>query len=72
MRALYYYREDGYIKCMLVTHVDDMIWATRLGSEWIMDAIPKKFALKRVEENTFRFYGREIVQSHDCSISVTC
>ena len=47
MHALYYFQVDGDIKCMLATHVDDMIWGVKEGFEYLIDELLAKFSLKR-------------------------
>ena len=46
--ALYVLEEDGDIKSMLITNVDDLCWIVKPG---LLDA----FILKKVEESKFRF-----------------
>jgi hypothetical protein len=72
MRALYYFQVDGDIKCMLATHVDDMIWGAKEGFEYLIDELLAKFSLKKVEQGNFRFCGREVRQDDDFTIHVTC
>ncbi len=72
MRALYYFQVDGDIKCMLATHVDDMIWGVKKGFEYLIDQLLAKFSLKKVEQDSFRFCGREVNQDSDYTIHVTC
>jgi len=72
MKALYHMQVDGQVVFMLATHVDDMLWASAPGYEHIADRLLEKFSIKKVEEGTFRFCGREIRQTDDGSITVKC
>ena len=57
---------------MLGTIVDDTIYAIRDDHKWIIDAIGSELVFGKIEERSFRFCGREIVQEEDFSIKVTC
>ena len=72
IRALYIFQEDGEPKSMLATHVDDMLWATKLGYEDRVHRLLDSYTIKTVESGTFRFCGREVIQHFDFSVSVRC
>ena len=57
---------------MLATHVDDMLWATKLGYEDRVEQLLDRYTIKTVESGTFRFCGREVIQHSDFSVSVKC
>ena len=71
-RALYVLEVDGDIKSMLITHVDDLCWATKPGYEHAIQKILDAFVVKKVEETKFRFCGKDVEQLSDMSIKVTC
>ena len=73
-KALYIIEEDGDIKAMLITHVDDLCWAIKPGHEEHMTQILKEFVVNddKVQEGEFRFCGKEIKQFSDFSIMVSC
>ena len=72
IRALYIYQEDGELKLMLATHVDDMLWASKSGYEDRVQQLLDRYTIKTVESGTFRFCGREVIQHSDFSVSVKC
>ena len=72
IRALYIYQEDGELKSMLATHVDDMLRATKSGYEDRVPQLLDRYTIKTVESGTFRFCGREVIQHSDFSVSVKC
>ena len=72
MRALYSYEEKGDVKVMIATHVDDLLWAATPEGEVIMQKILDKFDVRKVEENSFRFCGKDIVQEDTYTIRITC
>ena len=47
-KALYIIEEDGDIKAMLITHVDDPCWAIKPGHEEHMTQILKEFSGGRI------------------------
>ena len=57
-QALYILEEDGDIKGMLITHVDDLCWAVKPGYEKLIQEILDKVVEKKVEETKFRFVER--------------
>lgn len=72
MRALYYQQVDGDIKVLMVTRVDDVMWASKPGSEHVMGGLVEKCQLREVEKGFSRFCGREVEQTEDGSVFVTC
>ena len=57
-KALYVIEVEHEIKAMLITHVDDLCWATKPGYEQQMDAILEKFVTHKRESLKFRFCGK--------------
>ena len=73
MRSLYVYvDEEGEVKLMMGTHVDDMMWAGFPETDSIIDKLFGNMELKHVKEGYFRFCGREYEQDADFNIKVTC
>ena len=77
MKAFYHLAvedENGKvdIKVVLLTHVDDVMWAAKPGYENIVPRILEKFEVRKVEESKFRFCGKEFAQDDDFTIRVTC
>ena len=72
--ALFTYSEDGDIKVMMGTHVDDILFSCKPGYEQFVQKIQEAFQVEdsKVSEGEFRFCGREIAQGEDGSIKVTC
>jgi len=71
-KALYVIEVGGEIQAMLITHVDDLCWATKPEFEGNVNKILETFVVKKVEQGKFRFCGKEIEQLNDFSIKVTC
>ena len=71
-KAFYTYSEDGDIKVMLGTHVDDLMYACKPGYEQMLTSLFDTFEVKQFEEGNFRFCGREIAQDDSGNITVTC
>ena len=57
---------------VLITHVDDYMWAAIPGYENVVPDIFAKFSLREFKEGEFRFCGKEYAQQKDCTIHVTC
>ena len=72
IRAWYHYEEDGEVKVMLATHVDDLLWACKPGYEHIVQGLLDKYTLKTIDQGAFRFCGREILQDDEFNITVRC
>ena len=73
-KALYVIEVDGVIKGMMVTHVDDLCWAIEPEYQHCIDAILTEFVVNdaKIEEDSFRFCGKEVVQDKAYNIIVTC
>ena len=71
-RALYVLEKEGYVAGMLLTHVDDMLWAVDPKYDGNVEQILKEFAVRKVEEGTFRFCGKEVKQEEDFSVVISC
>ena len=50
---------------MLGTHVDDLLWTANEEGEKVVQAILDKFNVRKVEEDDFRFCGKEVIQDKD-------
>ena len=72
--ALFTYSEDGDVKLMMGTHVDDILFACKPGYENFVKRLQEAFQVEdsKVSEGNFRFCGREISHDDDGSITVTC
>ena len=72
--ALFTYSEDGDVKLMMGTHVDDILFACKPGYENFVRRLQEAFQVEdsKVSEGNFRFCGREMSQDDDGSITVTC
>ena len=72
--ALFTYSEDGDIKVMLGSHVDDLLFACKPGFEGYVSKIQKAFDVddSKLTYKDFRFCGREISQDDEGNITVTC
>ena len=59
---------------MLVTHVDDMMWACDEEFQYCIDNILGKFIVdpEKIKEGQFRFCGKEVTHYESGSILVTC
>ena len=71
-KATYVLEYDNDIKCILITHVDDLCWASKEGYEGPIQKVLEEFVVKKVEEMKFRFCGKAIEQQDDMSVKVTC
>ena len=71
-KALYSFQKDGIVKCMVGTHVDDILWASDPEFEFMVQKILDTFSIRKIEEDSFRFCGREIAQDKIGNITVTC
>ena len=56
------------------SHLDHafLLWASDPEYEHMIQKILNTFSIRKVEENSFRFCGREIEQDADGNITVTC
>ena len=73
LKAFYHYvDENGDLAAVLGSIVDDTIYAIRPDHKWIIDAISTELVFGKIEERTFRFCGREIVQDEDYNVKITC
>ena len=72
LKATYSIEENGKILAILGTHVDDILWATVPEKQHVIDAILEKFKCGTQEKRNFRYCGKEVRQSDDFSIKVTC
>ena len=72
-KALYSYcDENDSIRCIVATHVDDILWATEPDAKHRIDAILAHFKVGKVEEGTFRFCGKDIQQDQEGSVTISC
>ena len=71
-RALYTFcDETGEPALMLGSHVDDLIWACHPKYQYIINDL-KHFQCGKVEQEKFRYCGKEVAQDDDFTIHVTC
>ena len=72
LKAFYHYVDKGeHLAAAMGTIVDDTIYAIRPDHKWILDAIAAELVFGKIEERSFRFCGREIVQDEEFSVRVT-
>lgn len=72
MPAMYSLYIDGRVRGMLCSHVDDALWSVEPGYEAYLEAVLKELEVKEVNDDKFRFFGREIVQDESCTVTITC
>ena len=70
--ACYYFTVETEIRGVLATHVDDLIWAVFEGLESVMKEVAEYLTFGKMEEMNFRFCGREVTQSEEFTIKITC
>ena len=62
-----YFRPDGKLDGMILTHVDDMLHGSG-GEEFenvVMNTLKKRFMFGKEEESTFRYTGMQVFQRAD-------
>ena len=57
--------QKNKVIALICTHVDDMLWADTPGAESAIKRILDTFAVREVEQGTFRFCGKEVTQADD-------
>ena len=62
---------DGSLAGLVVSHVDDLMWTGGSFIEEKMQKIIDKYKFGKVEQNSFRYCGRDVVRT-DSEITVTC
>ena len=72
MNALYSFEVDGEVKCLMATHVDDVLWACDPEYQHIIDKVQEELIFGSKDERKFRFCGMEVEQHDDFSITCTC
>ena len=73
LSALYFNTgEDNKLCTAICTHVDDFLWAATPSGEPIVQRLLDRFKIGRIESDTFRFCGREYVQSAEGTIKINC
>ena len=55
---------------MMCTHVDDLLFAYTDEGKEAVDAILNRFSVGKIEEGSFRYWGRRFSQDEDCTIHV--
>ena len=63
---------EGEIVAMLGTPVDDLLWTAAPKDEQLIQKILDKFNVRKVEQDSFRFCGKEIKRDKDFSIKISC
>ncbi len=71
-KALYQIRINGKLAGLLITHVDDLLWACVPEAEANIQSILQSFKVGRIDQDSFRYCGKEITQDADFSITVRC
>ena len=64
--------KDGKFIVLFCTYVDDMLWAAKPEAESAINQILETFAVRKVEKGKFRFCGKEVTQTDDFAVTVTC
>ena len=72
MKSLYSYAVDGEVKCVLGTHVDDILWVCQPEAQHLVDETKKRFVWSKEEKNNFRYCGKDVVTEADGTIRVSC
>ena len=73
LSALYFITgEDNRLCAAICTHVDDFLWTATSAGEPVVQRLLDRFKIGRIESDTFRFCGREYVQSLDGTITINC
>ena len=61
---------DGDIRCMLGTHVDDILWAADDETQAIIDGVLNEFDIREIKTDSFRYCGLDIEQGDDSTVAV--
>ena len=70
--TLFAFRDnDDKIVGMMTSNVDDLLFGVTGPAEEAMRRVLKGFNVREVQEKSFRFCGKEVVQNDDYSIRVT-
>ena len=56
---------------MLGTHVDDILWAADDESQKVIDRILAEFDIREIKESNFRYFGLDIDQDENFTVSVS-
>ena len=59
MKSVYSFQKDGKVVCMMVTHVDDLLWACEPEYQYMIDHILKTFECGKIEKGNFRYCGKD-------------
>ena len=70
--AFYFHRHNREVTCVLTTHVDDFLWASKGVGGTIINKLLKKFEIGRRESGRLRFCGKQFDKvDNDVVIDVT-
>ena len=70
--AFYFHRHNREVACVLTTHVDDFLWASKGVGSTIINKLLKKFEIGRRESGRLRFCGKQFDKvDNDVVIDVT-
>ena len=70
--AFYFYRHKGEVACVLTTHVDDFLWASKGVGGTIINKLLQKIEIGRRESGRLRFCGKQFDKlDNDVVIDVT-
>ena len=73
LSALYFITGEFNKLCAAIcAHVDDFLWAATPDGEPVVQRLLDQFKIGRIDSDTFRFCGREYVQSPDATITINC
>eukprot|EP00973_Karenia_brevis_P084800 11766208-Karenia_brevis.AAC.1 len=59
IKGIYFTCYKGQAAVMMPTHVDDIMWASLPGWESVVPDFLKKFEVKKITQDEFRFCGQE-------------
>ena len=62
--------KDQHLAAMMCTHVDDLLFADTDEGKEAVDAILNRFSVGKIEEGSFRYWGRRFSQDEDCTLHV--
>ena len=60
--ALYSFTITGVVMIMIVTHVDDILWAREPENEHVIGSLKKRLKMRSEEQTNFRYCGVETVK----------
>ena len=72
-KALYSLTDkEGKVIASICTHVDDTLWAAKPEAESGINQILETYAVRKIEEGSCRFCGKEVTQTDDFAVTAAC